>query len=60
MRWLVLTTMVLFAATCGQKGPLTHPEPQNSSGIELMLMGQHGCAVLEQHCLFANQRLQQQ
>lgn len=25
MRWLVLSTMVFFAATCGQKGPLTRP-----------------------------------
>lgn len=44
MRWLVLTTMVLFAATCGQKGPLTHPEPDNGAGMQRILVAQHGCA----------------
>lgn len=26
MRWLVLTVVILQAATCGQSGPLTLPE----------------------------------
>jgi predicted small lipoprotein YifL len=27
MRWLLLGVLVLQVATCGQKGPLTLPEP---------------------------------
>ena len=39
MRWLVLSTMVFFAATCGQKGPLTRPtpDPEPSPGPELLI-----------------------
>ena len=28
MRWLLLTLVILQSATCGQKGPLTLPEPE--------------------------------
>ena len=59
MRWLVLTTMVFFAATCGQKGPLTRPEPKVSSDIELLLAAQQACALFERYCPISNQRSQQ-
>jgi predicted small lipoprotein YifL len=28
MRWTILLLLTLQAATCGQKGPLTLPEPE--------------------------------
>jgi predicted small lipoprotein YifL len=28
MRWLLLALVALQSATCGQKGPLTLPEPE--------------------------------
>lgn len=31
MRWLLLALITLEAATCGQKGPLTLPEPQSAA-----------------------------
>ena len=54
MRWLVLTTMVFFAATCGQKGPLTRPTPEQasqqtqSSALTLMASGHR--SVITQPC----------
>jgi predicted small lipoprotein YifL len=32
MRWLLLGVLMLQVATCGQKGPLTLPEPDVTSG----------------------------
>ncbi len=29
MRWLLLALITLQTATCGQKGPLTLPEPEH-------------------------------
>lgn len=54
MRWLVLTTMVFFAATCGQKGPLTRPTPEQIShqtqSTALARMTSEHCLVPTQLC----------
>lgn len=32
MRWLLLALITLQTATCGQKGPLTLPQPERDGG----------------------------
>lgn len=34
MRWLLLALVTLQSATCGQKGPLTLPDPEPSRATQ--------------------------